>query len=167
MKKLSALLVVAVLVLLLFVGCAAKNSPAPQAVENNASQAQNAKPNEPVADVSKEDAPSAPKNESAPMPGESAKPDKNKPSEKPVNNNPAPSSAPSADVKVSKEEAKAAALKHAGLSENEVNRYRAELDRERGGLVYEIEFESGKYEYDYEVSADDGRVLKAEKEYRD
>ena len=72
-----------------------------------------------------------------------------------------------ADVKVTKDEAKAAALKHAGLNENEISRYKVELDKERNGLVYEIEFEAGKLEYEYEVSAEDGKVLKAEKERRD
>ncbi|MBR6786143.1 MAG: PepSY domain-containing protein, partial [Clostridia bacterium] len=81
-----------------------------------------------------------------------------KPSENPV---------PSPEAKVSKEEAKAAALKHAGLAENEVKFLKAELDKARKGLVYEVEFSSGNYEYDYEVSAENGKVLKSEKEYRD
>lgn len=72
-----------------------------------------------------------------------------------------------AEAKVTKEEAKAAALAHAGLAENEISRFKAELDRERNGLVYEIEFESGRYEYEYEVSAENGKVLKFEKEIRD
>ena len=33
--------------------------------------------------------------------------------------------------------------------------------------VYEIEFDSGKYEYEYEINADTGKVIKAEKEIRD
>ncbi|MBQ3151507.1 MAG: PepSY domain-containing protein [Clostridia bacterium] len=73
----------------------------------------------------------------------------------------------SADVSVSKEEAKSIVLAHAGLTASDVKRYKAELDRERGGLVYEIEFDSGKYEYEYEVDAQNGRILKAEKDFRD
>lgn len=72
-----------------------------------------------------------------------------------------------AEPKVTKDEAKAAALKHAGLAEKDVVRFKAELDKERNGLVYEIEFNSGKYEYEYEVSAENGKVLKHEKEFRD
>lgn len=78
----------------------------------------------------------------------------------------APAQAP-AEAKVTKEEAKAAALAHAGLNEKDVKRFKAELDKERNGLVYEIEFESGRYEYEYEVNAEDGKVLKHEKEFRD
>lgn len=72
-----------------------------------------------------------------------------------------------AQPKVTKDEAKAAVLKHAGLKENDISRFKAELDKERNGLVYEIEFDAGKYEYEYEVSADSGKVLKHEKEFRD
>lgn len=78
-----------------------------------------------------------------------------------------PTKAVKADVKVSKEDAKKAVLAHAGLNEADVKFYKAELDRERNGLVCEVEFDAGKYEYDYEVSAETGKVLKAEKEFRD
>lgn len=72
-----------------------------------------------------------------------------------------------AEAKITKEEAKAAALAHAGLAEKEISRFKAELDKERNVLVYEIEFEAGKYEYEYEVNAENGKVIKNEKEYRD
>lgn len=72
-----------------------------------------------------------------------------------------------AQAKVTKDEAKAAALKHAGLAEKDISRFKSELDKERNGLVYEIEFEAGKYEYEYEVNAENGKVLKAEKERKD
>lgn len=74
---------------------------------------------------------------------------------------------PAAEPKFTKDEAKAAALKHAGLAEKDVVRFKSELDKERNGLVYEIEFNSGKYEYEYEVSAENGKVLKHEKEFKD
>ncbi len=70
-------------------------------------------------------------------------------------------------VAVSKDEAKAIVLNHAGLSEADVRWYKTEIDRERGELVYEIEFDYGRYEYEYEVSAEDGRILKSEKDFRD
>ncbi len=73
----------------------------------------------------------------------------------------------SKNVAVSKDEAKAIVLNHAGLTASDVKRYKAELDRERGSLVYEIEFDSGRYEYEYEVSAEDGRIIKSEKDFRD
>ncbi len=71
------------------------------------------------------------------------------------------------DVKITKEEAKKAVLTHAGLAETDIKFYKAELDRERYGLVYEIEFVSGKYEYDYEIDAESGKIIKSEKEFND
>lgn len=68
---------------------------------------------------------------------------------------------------ITKEEAKAAALKHAGLNASDVKRITVELDRERNGLVYEVDFDAGKYEYEYEINAENGKVIKSEKELRD
>ena len=72
-----------------------------------------------------------------------------------------------ASTTITADEAKTIALGHAGLTESEVSRFHAELDRERGGLVYEIEFDSATHEYEYEVNAETGEVIKSEKEYRD
>ena len=58
--------------------------------------------------------------------------------------------------------AKAAALAHAGVSD--VWDYECEQEFKRGMSVYEISFVSGGYEYEYEISAADGSVLKHEKE---
>ena len=57
-----------------------------------------------------------------------------------------------------------AALSHASLREQDVRRLKCKLDREDGVLVYEVEFECGGYEYDYEIDAASGRVLKFEKD---
>ncbi len=71
------------------------------------------------------------------------------------------------EFNISKDEAKTIALSHAGLAETDISRYKSELDRERKAIVYEIEFDSGKYEYEYEINADTGKIIKAEKEFRD
>ena len=42
-----------------------------------------------------------------------------------------------------------------------------ELDDEDGKLVYEIEFKSGNMEYDYEIDAVSGAILKHEAELDD
>ena len=75
--------------------------------------------------------------------------------------------AASEDGYIGKEAAKAAALAHAGLSESQVNRMKFELDREDGRVVYEIEFKSGGMEYEYEIDASSGAVLKYDKERDD
>ena len=68
---------------------------------------------------------------------------------------------------IGKEAAKAAALAHAGLSESQVSRMKCELDREDGRVVYEIEFKCDGMEYEYEIDASSGSVLKYDKERDD
>ena len=72
-------------------------------------------------------------------------------------------SAPTGE-KLTKEEAKEIALKHAGV---EASRVEVELDKDNGVYKYEIEFRAGGYEYDYEVEAYTGEILKSEKEFDD
>ena len=63
--------------------------------------------------------------------------------------------------------AKSIALNHAGVSENEAYDMAIELDDEDGILVYEVEFKSGNMEYDYEINAATGAILKHESELDD
>ena len=63
--------------------------------------------------------------------------------------------------------AKSIALNHAGVSENEAYDMDIELDDEDGTLVYEVEFKSGNMEYDYEINAATGAILKHETELDD
>ena len=63
--------------------------------------------------------------------------------------------------------AKSIALNHAGVSENEAYDMDIELDDEDGILVYEVEFKSGNMEYDYEINAATGAILKHEAELDD
>lgn len=71
------------------------------------------------------------------------------------------------DKEITAGEAKAIALKHAGLVESEVRDLEIEKDRDDGIVKYEVEFESGRMEYEYEIDAETGKILKAEKEYDD
>lgn len=57
------------------------------------------------------------------------------------------------------------ALAHAGFGEQDVRKLKCELDREDGIMVYEIEFEKGGFEYDYEINACSGAILKSKKEH--
>ncbi len=72
---------------------------------------------------------------------------------------------PSGDVGYAK--AKSIALNHAGVSENKAYDMNIELDDEDGRLVYEVEFKSGNREYDYEIDASSGAILKHETELDD
>ena len=62
-------------------------------------------------------------------------------------------------TEIDREEAINIALKEAGLSREQVRELEAEKDRERGVLVYEVEFEHGRKEYSYEIRVSDGKVL--------
>ena len=75
--------------------------------------------------------------------------------------------APSDGADIGHAKAKSIALNHAGLSENQAYDMDIELDDEDGKLVYEIEFKSGNMEYDYEIDARTGAILKHEAELDD
>ena len=72
---------------------------------------------------------------------------------------------PSGDIGYAK--AKSIALNHAGVNENKAYDMGIELDDEDGRLVYEVEFKSGNVEYDYEIDASSGAILKHETELDD
>ena len=72
---------------------------------------------------------------------------------------------PSGDIGHAK--AKSIALNHAGVSENTAYDMDVELDDEDGTFVYEVEFKSGNMEYDYEIDAATGAILKHETEIDD
>ena len=76
-------------------------------------------------------------------------------------------SVPSGGADIGYAKAKSIALNHAGVSENEAYDMEIELDDEDGTLVYEIEFKSGNMEYDYEINAASGAILKHETEIDD
>lgn len=71
------------------------------------------------------------------------------------------------DAIIAPEAAKEAALSHAGLTADVIFDYESEVDFENGSAVYEIDFKSGRYEYQYEIDALNGTVLHFEKEYDD
>lgn len=68
---------------------------------------------------------------------------------------------------VDREKAKEIALNHAGLKTENITGYKIELDRENGILYYDIEFDSAGYEYDYEVNAETGEIIKSQKDIID
>ena len=83
---------------------------------------------------------------------------------KPSGQKPAPSEAAQS---IGYAKAKSIALNHAGVSESKAYDMDVELDDEDGKLVYEIEFKSGNMEYDYEINAATGAILKHEAELDD
>ena len=65
---------------------------------------------------------------------------------------------------ITDEEAVAAALAHAGLTEDEAVYLELELEYDDGRYEYEIDFYAGNMEYGYKVDATDGTILEAESE---
>ena len=57
------------------------------------------------------------------------------------------------------------AVRHAGFELADVKVTKLELDREPASSVYEVEFEKGWYEYELDVDAKSGRVLKMKREF--
>ena len=63
--------------------------------------------------------------------------------------------------------AKSIALSHAGVSSKDATRMQCKLDRDDGQMVYEVEFEVGRTEYEYEIDAISGTIYQSEKEFDD
>ena len=62
------------------------------------------------------------------------------------------------------EKASTIALDNAGLAEESVRGLRSRYEYDDGMKLYEVEFYAEGFEYDYLISADDGTILKSEKE---
>lgn len=69
--------------------------------------------------------------------------------------------------KITKDEAKAIALKHAGLSESSIKHLEIEYDKDDGVYKYEVSFDHNGYEYDYDINALTGEIISHEKEWDD
>ena len=72
---------------------------------------------------------------------------------------PAESAAPEAAVSsIDEEQAKAIALKDAGITETDVTFMQVKTDIENGVSVFDVEFIAGDTEYDYEIDAATGEI---------
>lgn len=83
---------------------------------------------------------------------------------KPNNNTNTDNSNSAANQAITAEKAKEIALKHVGLKAEEVSFIKAELDKERGQTVYDVEFYKGNVEYDFEIDAKTGKILDFDKD---
>ena len=61
--------------------------------------------------------------------------------------------------------AKTVALERAGVTESELLLYKIGLDTHNGAMVYDVEFTTDSYEFDCDVNAKTGEIVKFEKEY--
>ncbi len=165
MKKILSLTLSVLLVLTLFTACSSKEAVKETTIPNNSHT--NLQEKTTYDDRLPTSAESVTKESLSTVPlvtENQQKPDNNPTTPATKNNSPAEKVTENI---ITKEKAKTIVLSHAGLEENEIGRYKIELDRERNTLVYEIEFTSGKHEYDYEVNAEIGKIIKSEKEFKD
>lgn len=68
---------------------------------------------------------------------------------------------------IGQEEALKNACAHAGITTEEAQRVKIEFDSDDGLMVYEVEFETDEKEYEYDINALTGEVVKHEVEDRD
>lgn len=80
---------------------------------------------------------------------------------------PVPTVTPAPTADIGADRAKEIALAHAGVSAGDIRGYECEKDRDDGRVLYEIEFQVGRTEYKYDISAADGSILKHEKDIDD
>ena len=66
---------------------------------------------------------------------------------------------------IGEEQAKTLALERAGVTASELLFCKIELDTHKGAMVYDVEFTTDSYEFDCDVNAKTGEVVKFEKEY--
>ena len=81
---------------------------------------------------------------------------------KPANNQTTPTAAKSEVISAAK--AKEIALKHAGVDASKAAFIKVEYDVDDGRKIYEVEFRVDRVEYEYEINAETGAVIKHEKD---
>lgn len=79
----------------------------------------------------------------------------------------AASSAAGTSTYIGESAAKSAAFTHAGVAESAASAVKVKLDYDDGQAVYDVEFRVGATEYEYELLASDGTILKSERDTDD
>lgn len=72
---------------------------------------------------------------------------------------------PASTGTITREQAEKIALDHAGFTAHQVTGLHTEYDRDDRISHYDVDFYQGGYEYDYEINAQTGEILKSEKEW--
>ena len=67
---------------------------------------------------------------------------------------------------LTREQAEQIALEYLGFALDQVNRLRSEFEIDEGIALYDIQFFQGDWEYEFEISAEDGRLLSYDREHK-
>lgn len=67
-------------------------------------------------------------------------------------------------TRLTSEDALDIALNDAGLTKDQLRDLDIELDRDDGTLHYNVDFEADGYDYEYEIHAESGKIIKSRKE---
>ena len=69
---------------------------------------------------------------------------------------------PEQSGEITQDEALEIARKDAGVAESDIRKLEVERDFDDGIWIYQIEFKAGRLEYEYEIAASNGKILKKE-----
>lgn len=69
-------------------------------------------------------------------------------------------------VLLTKEQAQQIALDYLGLAADQVTRLRSEQEIDDGVPQFDVEFHQGDWEYEFEIHAEDGRILSYDKDHK-
>lgn len=72
---------------------------------------------------------------------------------------------PVAQDRITAQEAEDIALNHAGLTREQVQRLYSNADYDDGVPEYEVQFEYERLEYEYEIHAENGKILSFDKDH--
>ena len=67
---------------------------------------------------------------------------------------------------ITREEARKIALDHLGFSADQVEHLRTEYEIDDGIPQYDVEFHQGDWEYEFEISAETGKILSFDKDHK-
>ena len=74
--------------------------------------------------------------------------------------------APVRAEKLTKEQAQQIALDHVGVAADQVTRLRTEYEIDDGIVQFDVEFRSGDWDHEFEIHAEDGRILSYDKDHK-
>ena len=67
---------------------------------------------------------------------------------------------------LTREQAQQIALDHVGVAADQVTRLRTEYEIDDGIVQFDVEFRSGDWDHEFEIHAEDGRILSYDKDHK-